>query len=669
MHPAAVFASSWSCAVSRWRYGILGRDVTAASLRRVAALCIVLVLTACDSQATLPPSGGPTASGGPASNAPGETVGPASSSGPGGSGVPSVGDPDAIPDPPVAALSDPFAIGQALYDPAQMTQAVVSLLALMGVGVYQDDGTPIDTAAVTKPTDPWLFASEVWALIDMGTEDVIDAPDDGPTYRLADLHAALQGTLDPDVSLDEFISAYADSYASHPDDLGPSVMLGQPIDASTPLTRTQLWLLYMDGFVELAADSSAVVRQGPVAAGGRPRSGTARANLPPLAQPQSLTVDQWRELRAHFMTIVSTIDFGLDGGSAHEGHGGLGQAVQITARLRAGRAFRSPVSGAVILQAGPGPLDGLQLTWRSRNVAIYNDHGTLAAAIPGTTSTDASGRSQIAYTPKREVANGQGVVTTDAADISVTANARDLLVRAYRIDDQSVLGFLMASTLLGTRTERSFTTIDWHAAGIQVTIENIYDVTVSANTGGLVAFAHRKGKDTFSGTLTKRSDGTYRGVLTGQTEATSQMEFVAGVAGDRCEDSTNDAQLLTVVARRRDAVPLDPNLDILVSGSAGPDDFVLTFYPKVAPGNPGRCQGTIAYVGPGPDGQVMSGVYASYSDSRFTAPSLGGFRIHLPKVGETLKYEDWRLVPGNLPPDVEGVDSTFIITVVRQPGS
>lgn len=638
------------------------------TLTRLLALGLALVVAGCDSTATPSPTSAARESGVPQGTAsPNGTTGPLTSSGPEGTPGP-VGEAPTLPELPTPRLSDPFAIGQALYDPAQMTQGVVSLLALMGVGIYRDDGTPIDVGAVTKPGDPWLFASEVWGLIDMGTEDLLDAGDEGSTYRMADLFGALEATL-PQSTLGAFIAAYTDSYASHPDDLAPSVMLGQPIDAATPLTRTQIWLLYMDGFVDLAPRSVAAARMGAVAFAGAPRSGTANANLPPLSQPQSLSVDQWRELRQHFMTIVNAIPFDLNGGTAHEGHGGLGQAVQITARIRAGRAFISPVSGAVLLQAGSGQLDGLQLQWRSRSVATYNDHGTLASSIPGTSTTDASGVARITYTPKREAANGQGVQSEDAADISVSANARDLLVRAYRIDDQSVVGFLMASTLSGTRTLRTYTHIAWHGPGIHITIENTYDVTIDAGAGigGLMAFAHRKGTDTFSGTLTKRSDGTYRGVLFGESEATSQMEFVAGVAGDRCEDSTLDAQLLTVVARRRDPA-IDPGLDVLSDGAFGPDDFLLTFYPKVPPENPGRCQGSIEYFGPGPDGQRMSGTYASYSDSRFTDPSLGGYRIHLPKVGEKLTYEDWRLVKENLPADL-GVDSLFTITVDRQAGS
>ena len=636
----------------------------------VAVLVLALLAAACESVTVTNAPGSPGATG-----AISGTVGPGEST-PSGSGViePSPGGPDgvesAILPVPHPTLTDPFAIGEALYDPARMGDAVTSMLALMGVGIYRDDGTPIDTGAVTKAGDPWLFASEVWGLIEMGTDDLLEAPDDGPTYRLADLYGALQGLLPADLSLDAFIRAYADSYASHPDDLAPSLMLGQPIDEATPLTRPQVWLLFMDGFVELAPTVDAAVREGPVAAASRPRSGTASASLPQLIQPQSLTIEQWRELRAHFMTILHAIPFAVSGSSAHEGHGGPGRATQIVATVSAGPGFVSPVSGAVILQPGTGSLGGIQLTWRSPDIAIYAEHGTLAASIPGTVSTDGGGAARITYTPKPEAASGAGVVSRDVAKISATASARDLLVHAYNINDQSVVGFLMAQTLAGTRTARGHTTIEWHGPGINVSIVNNYDVTVDAASGigGLIAFAHRRGIDEFVGTLTKRSDGTYQGVLRARTAATSEMEFVAGVAGDRCEDETRIDQDLEVVGRLvSTSGAIDPDLEPISSGSFGGQDLLLTFYPAGPPSSAGRCQGTVPYFGPGPTGRRIAATYASFSDSRFTDPSLGGFRIHLPNAGATVEYKDVRLAGTNSPD--EGVDSIFTINVDRQPGS
>jgi hypothetical protein len=44
---------------------------------------------------------------------------------------------------PAPALREPFAIGEALYDPSRMEQGVLSVLDLMGVGIYASDGTPM----------------------------------------------------------------------------------------------------------------------------------------------------------------------------------------------------------------------------------------------------------------------------------------------------------------------------------------------------------------------------------------------------------------------------------------------------------------------------------------------------------------------------------------------
>jgi len=635
--------------------------------RRLAAFGLALVLAGCDSATVTPSATGiAVSSDAPvSSSSPGDTPAPGATDGPGGG--PDTGELWAIADLPVPTMNDPFAIGEALYDPSRMTQAVVSLLHLMGVAIYTDDGLPIDAGNVADAGAPWLFQSEVWQLVDIGKEDMLAAPDEGPKFRLDDLYDALREGLPADFSLEQFRMAYADTYAGNPDDLVPSVMLGQPIDSSTPLTRVQLWLLYMDGFAELPPAPTADVRDGRVAAGGRPRAGTANPSLPPLARPHSLTERQWRELTAHFGVIAGRINFRVAAGSAHEGHGGPGSVLQITARYNSGSAIVSPVTGSVLLQAGTGSLGGLQVTWQTNDLAIYNAHGTLAASLPGTTTTDAQGIARIRYTPKREQANGQGTVATELATITATAAIGDLVQRAFTVDASSMAWWLRGGLFGVPSTKTGQTTIEWHTPGIEIEIVNAYDVTVSADTGGLVAFAHRKGSDTFKGTLTKRSDGTYRGVLIGHTKAAAQMEFAAGVSNIQCEDATDTYQYVTVVARRRDPV-IDPKLDVLASGTFGPDDFVLQFYPAGEPDDPGRCQGTIDYSGPGPDGRRMSGTYSSYSDSRFTDPSLGGFRIHLPKLGETLRYEDRRLLPENVKP-VEGVDSLFTITVTRHPGS
>jgi hypothetical protein len=640
-------------------------------VRRLAAFCLVLILAACDTKATPPPSG-PATSVTPdgtalpgASSSPVATGGPVSSGGPGGAAT-------AERELPIPTLDDPFAIGQALYDPTQLAGGVTSLLHLMGVGTYEDDGTPIDQAGVTKGGDPWLFQSEVWGLVDMGVEDLNDAGEDGPTYRLADLYDSLQGTLPPDLTLDAFVGAYSDAYAAHPDDLAPSVLLGQPVDASTPLTRVQLWLLYMDGFVDLAPATSADVRQGPVAATARAHFGTANANLPPLVQPQSLTSAQWLELISHFLTLLNAIPFAVTAGSVHEGHGSTGQPEEIKAHLYANSGFISPVTGTLLLQANSGAMGGLELRWGSRDVAVFADHGTLAASIPGTAVTDAGGIASITYTPKREAANGQGAVSHDAAETSATVNARDLLVHAYNIDDQSVLGFLMAQTLHGTRTERAWTEIEWHGPGIEVTLENLYNVNLDAaqGIGGMVAVAHRDGTDTFTGTLTKRSDGTYRGVLSATTQANVKMGFGAGgLVGKQCEETTSFTQNLAVVGTLKPTSVMDPTQEEIEQGNIGTDDLLLVFTPKDAPSAEGQCQSSIPFFTTNARGnQVISGWYASFSDSRITDPSLAGYGIHLPKPGEKLTYFDWRQSADNLPPDF-GVDSTWTITVTRQPGS
>jgi hypothetical protein len=235
-------------------------------MRSLALLVvIVLMVGACAPDPTVSTS--PTdANASPAS--PATVTGSAGPSDPAPSGAPDPGataipaDPGSDPDPgrpdrvavtlPQPLLADPFDIGDALYDPARVDVAVVSLLALMEIGIYARDGTPILAGAEQEAGDPWMFDVEVRDLIDRSAEELaaaLGADGDGELpIGMDDLYADLS-PLVPGLDARGFTGAYAEAYADHPNDLVPQVLLGQPIDTSFRMTSVQAWLLLLDGFV------------------------------------------------------------------------------------------------------------------------------------------------------------------------------------------------------------------------------------------------------------------------------------------------------------------------------------------------------------------------------------------------------------------------------------
>ena len=618
-----------------------------------------LLAGACGMTPTPSPSStapaGPTAQ--PASPAANETQVPApsgSSSGPDASGdphpsaVPGDGEPQAAAPLPQPTLDEPFAIGEALYDPARMGVAVVSLLDRMGVGIYARDGSPIRKGAERQAGDPWLSEDEVRGLIAMGVEDLETAfeanPDAaGGPFTLADLAAALEPVL-PGLSADSLAEGFGRAYAEHPDDLVPQVMLGQPIEAATPLTRVQLWLLFMDGFVGPAGSGAADVSDIRLAAAGLQITwGTARSRLRPIpAFDPDLTGPEWRELYAHLMTIADTIDFVLhEPSGVHEGHGGQGAPARALAVVRRASPLVSAITGRVILPVRTGSLAGIPLTWRSRKESVLRKHGSLDVSLPATIPTNDDGDVEVHYTPKKEVANGAGVVARETASLYVTAPRRDLVERTYVLAGP-ILETVVEFQFRGVRTatgERF--PIAWHDKGIELTLTNTFDVRIDTSPSGVEGLAHRKGTTKVSGVLVHQSDGTWRGTLDGQGDDSQiEMNFTAPLAGGRCSGTDEFAQDLDVVAVEQPRGTIDANQFVLGRGVFDGVDLVLRFYPAGPISTTGAaCLTPIEYRGPGADGTLLSASYAQFNDARLTDPFLG-FLVHTSDSGE-LEYIDY----------------------------
>ena len=164
----------------------------------------------------------------------------------------------ALPEP---SFTEPFEIGEALNDPNRVGDAVVSLLALMRIGIVPD-GTPMQR--ITGRDRLRMTEAEVRTLIAMGEVDAeaAAASPDGPAYTFADLHRSLAPFL-RGVSVEQLTERYPRAYEKNPDWLVPKVLKGRPVEPDTPMLRTQFWLLL--------ADAVAPVRPPARAGGDRPR--------------------------------------------------------------------------------------------------------------------------------------------------------------------------------------------------------------------------------------------------------------------------------------------------------------------------------------------------------------------------------------------------------------
>lgn len=613
---------------------------------RVAALVlsIVLVLASCDTAKVAPSPSGPVASG-PVSGSPGPatTGGPRPTRGPATAGKPAP--------LPLPTITDAGEIGMALYNPGQVGQAVTSLLSLLGIGVYDADGNVITPGNERAEGDPWLTEAEVRGLIEMGVADLLES-DNGPKFTLRDLYEPLAEAL-PGVSFEDFIAAYRDSYASHPDDLAPLAMIGQPMDENAQLTRTHLWLLFLDGFVDLAPPATARPANGTLSAVTSPQFGTANAVLPLLLQPDGMAAADWVEIRAHLPTIAYTVQFEVDLVDAHEGHGGTGAPVTVTASVKPSQPFLSAIAPhRVLLQPNPGSLGGLDVEWATRSQATLNRHGTLNTALSAHIPTDAAGVSSVVYTPDQEEADGHGFLANEIASLSARAKLADLLRAAYLIDNTTFQRMLGLGTLGDYRLVHGGIDVEWHTPGIYISVTNEYEVKLEL-TGALpfLASAYRKGIDNVQGVMFRLEDGTYVGTLTANsTTERSSYQYdgtLAGKAECQDEEPISSYQELYVVG-----LPSDRTLDatdVILDNPDGtiafPADRGLTlrFFPITTPTGDFGCQRTFFYdwyanAGIAPTGVSLVGDYIPLNDLRWNNPTIG-YGIILPVEGE-INYED-----------------------------
>ena len=529
---------------------------------------------------------------------------------------------EAIPAP---TLREPDEIGIGLLTPDQAPVAVASLIETMGIDVIGSDGTIVRPGSGGTGSNLWLTEDEVRGLIAMSRTDAaaISADEADPPYTFRDLGRALAGAL-PGWTIERLAAAYAQAYAEHPDGLVARLLLGQPIEAATPLTRPQLWLLLLDGFVAPGQGAAATV--GARTAANGPTWGTANPYLPPIPSPvPSLSGPEYALVLAHAAVLGYALPFELDPSSTqvHEGHGGPGPTVRWTAAIGQGSgtgALVSPFTGQALVLPRPVAQPGGLVTWTGDGLSA---HGTASPALGTVGTVDGSGATALDYAVRREQADGHGADTFERATVTASIPLADLVSTRYSLP----VG--VAPFILGSRQASASVRIGWHAPGIRLTVMNQYDLQlvgegVDLGFGGT---AHGTGEDAAYGVLTAGDDGIYRGTLF----ARSIGHFTGEWGGGHCDRLHDSAQELYVVGR---PIP-GKNLQLAFYPASRP----WWWFPQNdCPDDPTHSW-QVGWEGGGPDARP-AGAYIPFGTGRWTNP-LVGYSVWLPsEANPTWSYMD-----------------------------
>jgi len=412
-------------------------------------LVAVSLLGCAATPATTPSGAGSpaaTALGGPPSSAP---SGPAASL-----STPSTS--EALPAP---TLTDPAAIGAALWDPQQVPVGVVSMLAALGVAIDADDGSTLRAGSGTALADLHLRESEVRGLIEMGQADAAAIAAHQAPFTLADLSRPLAALM-PGMTPDQIVAAYVDAYRRSPGDLVRESLAGHAFVATGAFTRVHLWLLLVDGVLgrkpgATAATHAATVRfvaaaNGPVAQIGLPQ---IPSGIPGLDARDYAILLVHLPLAGYQVPITLSIA----PAAAHEGHGGPGPTVAIEARHSTPPVpLVSVVDGHVLLAPSHPGLDGVPIIFESADQAVLDAHGTLQGTLGAPVLTDALGVSRVTYQVQQEAANGAGTVETAAASINAVIDLRALVLSQYVVAPE------ILPLIWGTRIVPGVLSLEWH---------------------------------------------------------------------------------------------------------------------------------------------------------------------------------------------------------------
>ena len=407
---------------------------------------------------------------------------PSSAGQPSASGPPTPGRLPGTKSPlPEPALRDAVAISDALSAPERVGPAVVSLLDLMGIAIVDGNGAVVRPASGTPATAALtLTEDEVRGLIAMGVADAAAMRRGGPggrPFTFADLHAAV-APLIGGITAAALADAYARAYAAHPDTLLGRIFDRLSMRPDSALTRVHLWLLLVDGFVAGAATAAIdVVPGGRLALAPGSGWGVAEPSLPDVRSPDPrLSQQGFALMMAHAPMLAYSIAFDAQPllSRAHEGHGGPGQVVTMTARVgypTVGNLF-DPVTGApIFVLIAPLP-DGIDVWWSTSDTGVLNAHGAIDGIIDVPVRTDIFGTAPLRYVPKEEEADGQGDEAADVANLEAKVGIRELVTHFYDVPPFA-LAFMM-----GDRISPALLEIAWHEkteAVIKIVWTDTYD--------------------------------------------------------------------------------------------------------------------------------------------------------------------------------------------------
>lgn len=451
--------------------------------RALLAVLVALALAGCGSATPAPtqtvapthglPSSQPT-SGGPSA---GPSAQPTASSGTGPTDAPATPGPGEDLLEPV--LTDAAAVADALFDPEQVAQGVVSLLALMGVAIRDSAGTVVRAGSDRGAGELVLTDSQVRGLITMTRDDLTELGLHGGPYPLADMFTALQPSLPAGFTVEQLAAAYADAYSAEPEALAARVMRGQAIDAESGLLRIQEWVLLIDGFLSppqtASMTGSGTGRHGLARLAAGAALGTARQGLPALTSPSAtLTNAEWAEVIAALPTLASAIEFKVvaSPGAIHEGHGATGSPADFLAGIGVAAPLVSRSSGRTLLAAAPQP--GIRVTWGSVDRTTWAKHGDFDPALgtPQLVDPGQPSGADLRYTPIKEDANGAGTKLKEHPTLAARALQADLISHSYDTSSLGAALYLAAGARVATGPS-SFE-VGWHELGDGYVIDIVW---------------------------------------------------------------------------------------------------------------------------------------------------------------------------------------------------
>jgi hypothetical protein len=410
---------------------------------------------------------------------------------------------------PTPELTEPFAIGEALLDPARVDQAVVSLVARMGIE---------------------LNDNLIRGLIEMSRDDLANAKDGRLPWSFRDLHKAIHPLL-PELTVEHMAGQYNSAYSAAPESLAAQVMQGQPLEPDTPLTRAQIWFLIVDGFAPPVV-APKLAQLAPIAqqSSSGPSYGTASLTFGQLPSPiLGLSNQDYYHLLSILPMLAYQLPFDVVPFTtqAHEGHGGPGRQVAIEARIGVGPNPPIGPSGAVLLRPLVADRSNRMIWWEVRDRSAMERHGSFDVIDGVPVRTDFMGVARLRYTPKKENANGQGTNFAKTASVGARISQWDLLTSQYDMPP------VLAGFALGDRNAPGVMVVAWHEKGMRIRIENNY---VAKMDLGFLGNGFRRGKDLAEGSLEEQPNGSWEGTVTATIHMT---QFIQGL-GQSCPETTFD---------------------------------------------------------------------------------------------------------------------------------